>query len=75
MPEFLGMRVSETFLPALKAGVRTKIELLTEHPAPTDGVVVNQDPSSGTKMRRNARVTLIVYHPPEAESGFSPRSG
>ncbi len=63
VPEFRGQRVSETFLPALQAGVKTQVVRLTEHPAPVDGYVVAQDPLPGTRVKRDSRVCLIVRHP------------
>jgi beta-lactam-binding protein with PASTA domain len=63
VPEFRGQHVSETFLPALQAGVKTRIVRVTEHPAPTDGYVVAQDPLPGTRAKRDSTVFLIVRHP------------
>lgn len=66
VPDFLDMNVSETFLLALRAGVRTEVVRVTERPAPTDGIVLRQEPPAGTKVRRDAKVTLTVRHPPRA---------
>lgn len=63
VPEFRGQHVSETFLPALQAGVKTQVVRLTEHPAPVDGLVVRQDPSAGKRVKRDSTVFLIVRHP------------
>ena len=63
VPDFRGRRVSETFLQALQAGIKTEIVRLTKHPAPVDGLVVLQDPSPGTRVRRDSTVFLIVRHP------------
>lgn len=63
VPDFRGMYASEVALPALRSGVRTAIVQMTEHPAPTDGVVVDQEPAPGTTVKREARVTLTVRHP------------
>jgi hypothetical protein len=63
VPELRGLRVSETFLPARQAGVRLDFERLTEHPAPTDGLVEMQDPLPGTRVKRDSTVLLIVRHP------------
>jgi hypothetical protein len=67
VPEFRGQHVSETFLPALHAGVKTNVVRLTEHPAPVDGYVVAQDPLPGTRVKRDSRVFLIVRHPEAPE--------
>jgi beta-lactam-binding protein with PASTA domain len=66
VPEFRGRYVSETFLRALQAGVKTEIVRLTEHPAPVDGFVVLQDPSPRTRVKRDSTVFLIVRHPEDA---------
>jgi beta-lactam-binding protein with PASTA domain len=63
VPEFRGHLVSETFMPALQAGVKTHVIRLAEHPAPVDGLVVRQDPSAGTRVKRNSTVFLIVRLP------------
>jgi PASTA domain len=63
VPEFRGRHVSDTFLAALQAGVKTRVVRLTEHPAPVDGYVVAQDPLPGTRVKRDSRVSLIVRHP------------
>jgi beta-lactam-binding protein with PASTA domain len=63
VPEFRGLHVSETFLIALKAGVKVEIVRLARHPAPVDGFVVKQDPLPGTRVKRDSQVALIVRHP------------
>lgn len=63
VPDFRGMFASEVYLPALRDGVRTEIVRMTEHPAATDGVVVDQEPAPGTTVKRGAKVTLMVRHP------------
>lgn len=63
VPEFLTMNVSQTSVIALRADVRLQVVRLTENPAPTDGIVVDQDPSPGTTVRRGSTVRLPVLHP------------
>ena len=63
VPEFLTMNVSQTSAIALRADVRLQVVRLTENPAPTDGIVVDQDPSPGTTVRRGSTVRLPVLHP------------
>jgi PASTA domain len=63
VPELRGMHVSETFLPALHAGIKLEVVRVTPHPAPVDGVVVSQDHLPGTRVKRNSYVYLIVRHP------------
>lgn len=61
--ELRGLRVSETFLPALHAEVKLDFVRLAAHPAPTDGLVERQDPLPGTRVKRDSTVVLIVRHP------------
>jgi beta-lactam-binding protein with PASTA domain len=63
VPELQGMHVSETFLPALQAGIKLELVRVTHHPAPVDGVVVAQDPLPGTRVKRGSHVHLVVRHP------------
>jgi PASTA domain len=63
VPELRGMHVSETFVPALQAGIKVEVVRVTSHPAPVDGVVVAQDPLPGTRVKRDSHVCLIVRHP------------
>jgi beta-lactam-binding protein with PASTA domain len=63
VPDFRGQRVSETWYPAMRARVRTRVVRLTDRPAPTDGLVIDQDPPPGTEVRRDSVVTLSVLHP------------
>ncbi len=71
VPEFVGRYVTECWGPALDSGVHLRFVRLTENPAPTDGVVVAQDPEPGAKIKRGGNVTLTVLHP--AANGTHPR--
>jgi hypothetical protein len=66
VPDFRGLRVSDTFLMALEAGVKLEMVRLARHPAPVDGLVVSQDPLPGTRVKRDSRVALIVRHPEDS---------
>lgn len=63
LPDFVLMYASQTFATAVRAGVRIQFVRLTEQPAPTDGVVVGQDPPARTEVSRDSKVTLKVLHP------------
>ena len=71
VPDLRGLHVSDVFLPALQAGVKVEFVRLAEHPAPVDGLVVRQDPSPATRVKRDSKVFLIVRHPedPSREAG------
>jgi hypothetical protein len=44
VPELRGMHVSQSFLPALQAGIKLEVVRVTRHPAPVDGIVVPKIP-------------------------------
>lgn len=71
VPDFRGMRVTRAWEPAFSAGVKLRIYRLTEHPAPVDGLVVEQAPKPGTRVKRDSTVTLTVLHPENAPWNLS----
>jgi beta-lactam-binding protein with PASTA domain len=71
VPDFRSMRVTRAWEPAYAAGVKLRIYRLTEHPAPVDGLVVEQEPNPGTRVRRGSTVTLTVLHPENAPWNLS----
>jgi hypothetical protein len=56
VPELRGMHISETFLPALHAGVKLNMVRVTPHPAPVDGAWSPKIPSGDTGEARRPRV-------------------
>ena len=46
-----------------RLGLRLAVVRLTENPMPVDGLVVDQAPRPLTKARRDAVVTVRVWHP------------
>jgi len=71
VPDLRGMRMSRAWEPAYAAGVKLRIHRLTEHPAPVDGLVVEQVPPPGTRVKRDSTVTLTVLHPEHAPWNLS----
>jgi 3-mercaptopyruvate sulfurtransferase SseA len=62
VPNFVGMRASKTFYVSAQAGVKTSFVELSSNPAPVDGLIVQQEPSPGTTVKRDAIVILGVTH-------------
>lgn len=63
VPDLRGLPVTDARYLAAKAGVRTNVVQLALDPAPVEGRVVNQEPSPGTRVPRDATVVLDVLHP------------
>jgi curved DNA-binding protein CbpA len=45
-------------------GFQVEMVQLTEHPMPVEGLVVDQSPLPGTKVRRSSTLTVKIWHPP-----------
>jgi hypothetical protein len=45
-------------------GLHVEMVQLTEHPMPVEGLVVDQSPLPGTKVRRSSTLTVEIWHPP-----------
>lgn len=71
VPDFRSLRVTRAWEPAYQAGVKLRIFRLTERPAPVDGLVVDQVPRPGTRVKRDSTVTLTVLHPDDAPWNLS----
>jgi beta-lactam-binding protein with PASTA domain len=63
VPDVRRLRASEAFYAVGQSDLRIKFVRLTEHPAGGDGIVVDQDPSPGSSVRRSSTVTVQVVHP------------
>jgi hypothetical protein len=72
VPEFRRHHVSECFYMLADTGLHPRIVRLTAHPAPVDGVIVDQSPAAGSRVRRNSVVTLKVWHPAAASAAPDP---
>ncbi|HUZ22093.1 MAG TPA: DnaJ domain-containing protein [Acidimicrobiales bacterium] len=66
VPDFRKHHVSESFCLLADTGLHPRIVRLTLHPAPVDGVIVDQSPAPGSRVRRDSVVTLEVWHPAAA---------
>jgi hypothetical protein len=57
VPNVCGLRGSEVWWPLTEADLRLSVIRLSEHPS-GDGIVVDQDPSAGTRVRRHSTLTI-----------------
>jgi hypothetical protein len=48
-------------------GLRMEVVRLTGDPMPVEGLVVDQSPSPGAKIRRSRTLTVQVWHPPRRQ--------
>jgi hypothetical protein len=51
-----------------RVGLHVDPVRLTPRPMPVEGLVVGQTPAAGERVRRNSRLTVRVWHPPEPGS-------
>jgi beta-lactam-binding protein with PASTA domain len=65
VPELRGLGTRAARLVATRARVRMRVHQLTARPLPVEGLVVDQQPEPGTRVRRGAEVRVDVRHPPE----------
>jgi hypothetical protein len=64
VPDVVGLSVTEAMWEATVRGVRLEVQRVTEDPAPVPGVVVDQSPAPGARIRRRSAVQVRVLHPP-----------
>jgi hypothetical protein len=51
-------------------GLHVEMVQLTKHPMPVEGLVVDQSPPPGTKVRRSSTLTVEIWHPPRPASAL-----
>jgi hypothetical protein len=59
VPNVCGLRGSEAWFPAAAVDLRLSVVRLSEHPV-GDGIVVDQHPPAGTRVRRRSTLTIQV---------------
>ncbi len=64
VPDFRGMRVGDSRHEALRAGVKIHLTRLIDNPAPVEGIIIDQQPSAGTRVKRGCTVNVSVFHEP-----------
>jgi uncharacterized protein YdhG (YjbR/CyaY superfamily) len=71
VPNVCGFHGSQAWWPATEADLRLSVVRLSEHPE-GDGIVVDQDPPAGTRVRRRSTLTIrVVWDSVESSGGAS----
>jgi hypothetical protein len=69
VPDVRGLFVGSCRL-AVGDALRLATVLLTGHPMPVEGLVVDQSPQPGVTVRRASTLTVQVWHPPRRAAGW-----
>jgi beta-lactam-binding protein with PASTA domain len=69
VPDLRGLFTRTCLRAAGDLGLHLEMVRITPHPMPVEGLVVDQSPRPGTKVRRSATVTVEVWHPPRHDTG------
>jgi curved DNA-binding protein CbpA len=64
VPDVRGLFFSVCLQITGKLGFRLILIRLTERPRPVEGLVVDQSPRPGARVRRGSELTVQVWHPP-----------
>jgi hypothetical protein len=64
LPDLRGLFTGSCLRVTGDLGLHVEMVQLTEHPMPVEGLVVDQSPLPGTKVRRSSTLTLEIWHPP-----------
>jgi len=64
VPDFRGLPVSLCMRCTARSGLHVRLVQLTKNPLPVEGVVVDQSPAAGDRVRRSSTLTIEVWHPP-----------
>jgi PASTA domain len=64
VPDLRGLFVGPCRHVVSSAGLHMELVRLTDDPMPVEGLVVDQSPRPGTKIRRSGTLTVQVWHPP-----------
>jgi curved DNA-binding protein CbpA len=64
MPDLRGLFARSCLRVAGDLGLHVEMVQLTEHPMPVEGLIVDQSPPPGTKVRRSSTLTVEIWHPP-----------
>lgn len=68
VPDVGGLFFGACMEVAGRVGLHVDPVQLTPRPMPVEGLVVGQTPAAGEWVRRNARLTIRLWHPPEPGS-------
>lgn len=64
VPDLRGLFVGPCLRAVGDIGLHLETIRLTENPMPVEGLVADQSPPPGTKVRRSSTLTVKVWHPP-----------
>ena len=64
VPDVRGLFVGPCLRAVGDIGLHMQMTVLTENPMPVEGLVTDQSPPPGTKVRRSSTLTVKVWHPP-----------
>jgi curved DNA-binding protein CbpA len=64
VPDVRGLFARSCIRVAGDLGLHLEMSRLTEHPMPVEGLIVDQSPLPGTKVRRSSTLTVELWHPP-----------
>jgi PASTA domain len=64
LPDLRGLFTRSCLRAAGDLGLHVEMVKLTAQPMPVEGLVVDQSPAPGSKVRRAGTVTVQVWHPP-----------
>ena len=64
VPDFRGLFTRSCLRATGDLGLHMEIVQLTKHPMPVEGLVVDQSPLPGSKVRRSSTLTVEIWHPP-----------
>jgi hypothetical protein len=65
VPDVRGLFYGACMEVAGRVGLHVDPIQLTSHPMPVEGLVVGQMPVAGERVRRDSRLTVRLWHPPE----------
>ena len=64
VPDLRGLFARSCLRAAGDLGLHLEMVRLTEQPMPVEGLVVDQSPLPGSKVRRSSTLTVEIWHPP-----------
>ena len=64
VPDLRGLFTRSCLRATGDLGLHVEMVQLTKHPMPVEGLVVDQSPLPGAKVRRSGTLTVQIWHPP-----------
>ena len=69
LPDLRGLFTGSCLRAAGDLGLHLEMVQLTAQPMPVEGLVVDQSPQPGTKVRRSSTLIVEIWHPPRRSTG------